>query len=172
MCYQKVKQNWRKSKLPPSLVESRSSHLHTVTPWIPRPPANSRPHSTSSPPPPMGTEAVKCTSPNHDFRPGARIQHPPHVCSHKSESSDTQSSFVRFIIHSRVWKRQFCLSSIHWGLFCQGHLYQIDSSNPSFFATERRSFRGKQISRWREFALLLGWSFNTLTSLTFPLWKY
>lgn len=65
MCCQKVNQNWKKSKLLPSPVGSRSSRPHTVTPWSPRPAASSSPRSTSSRPPPTGAGAAKSTSVNH-----------------------------------------------------------------------------------------------------------
>lgn len=81
MCYQKVSQNWRKSKPLLSPEQSRFSPLHTVTPWTPQAPANSRPHSTSSQPPPMGTGAAKCTSPSRSLQPAARVQSSHHSFS-------------------------------------------------------------------------------------------
>lgn len=80
MCYQKVNQNWRKSKHLLSLEESRFSQLHTVT-WTPRPPANS-PLSTSSQPPPTGMGTVKCISLNPNSHPQARIKQSHHVFSY------------------------------------------------------------------------------------------
>lgn len=99
MCYQKVNQNWRKNKLLPSLGESRFSQPHPVT-WTPRPPANSSPHSTSSPPPPTGPGAARCISLNLKIRPWARIKH--HNMSflvHKSESLWHEELFFK-VYHS------------------------------------------------------------------------
>ena len=81
MCYQRANQSWRTSKLLPSLGESRFRQLRTVT-WTPRPPANSRPHSTSLQPPPTGMGAGKCISLNLNFHPRAGIKQSHHVFSH------------------------------------------------------------------------------------------
>jgi hypothetical protein len=53
-------------------------------------------------------EAVKCISLSRRVSSGSYSS--THITSfliHTSEASDTQTSFLRFIIHSRVWKLQF-----------------------------------------------------------------
>lgn len=155
MCYQKVNQNWRKSKLLLSPGESRFRQLHTVT-WTPRPPANSSPHSTSLQPPPTGTEAVKCISLNLNFCPWARMEQSHHVFSHSYvQKLLTIRTLFKIYPSSRVWKPQFWHSYIHWDLFYQGHIYQTDSSNLRSFCHRVEVFQGKVDFKMEKICLAL-----------------
>lgn len=172
MCCQKVNRNWRKSKPLPSLGQSRFSQLRTVT-WTPRPPANSSPHSTSLPPPPTGTAAGKCISRNLNCHPWARTH--SHIMSfliHKLESF-WHNSFLQFVITQEFGGYSLDTRTIDWGLFYQGHLYQIDSWDPRSCCCGMEIFQWQVEFKMETFYLVRGvFFFNTWISLAFPLWNY
>lgn len=143
MYYQKVNQNWRKSKLLLSPRESRFSQPHTVT-WTLRPPANSSPHSTSLQPPPMGTGAVKCTSLNLNFT--LELESSSHIMSFLIQKSESfQHLELFFKIYHSLKNLETTVLTLYTpgGFFYQGHLYQIDSSNPRSFYHGMDTFQGK-----------------------------
>lgn len=142
MCYQKVNQNWRKSNPLPSPVQSRFNPLHTVTPWTLQAPANNRPHSTSSQPPPTGTGAAKCISPSRSLHPAPGVQSSYHIFSFEIWSFKHLDLFLK-IYYSLKRLATTVLTHICQGDFCQGHLYPIDFSNPWDFCHGMQLFQGK-----------------------------
>ena len=145
MCYQKVNQNWRKSKLLLSLVESRFSQLRMVT-WTPRPPANSPP-STSLQPPPTGMGAAKCTSLNLNFHPWARIKQSHHVFSYSYvwnvwKLLTVRTLFLRFITQE-FGNHSFDANTYTGAYFIKVIFTKWTLQTLGVSATEWRSFRGK-----------------------------
>lgn len=177
MCYQKVNQNWRKSNPLPSPVQSRFNPLHTVTPWTLQAPANNRPHSTSSQPPPTGTGTAKCISPSRSLHPAPGVQSSYHIFSFEIWSFKHLDLFLKIYYSLSVWQLQFWHTYARV-IFAKVIFTQLTLQTLGISAMECSSFKGKLTSRWRNSALLLSWLFvlfsflNTLTSLTVPLWKY
>lgn len=114
MCYQKVNQNWRKSNPLPSPVQSRFNPLHTVTPWTLQAPANNRPHSTSSQPPPTGTGAAKCISPSRSLHPAHGVQSSYHIFSFEIWS------FKHLDLFLKIYYSLKCLATTVLTHICQG----------------------------------------------------
>lgn len=158
MCYQKVNQNWRKSRLRPSLGASKFNQPHIMI-WTLRPPANSNLHSTSLQPPPMGTGAAKCISQNLNFIAELESGSDIMFLLVLSESFWPLEPFLKMYHSLKSLENQFWHSPLHWGLFHHSHLLQVNISDPGVPTMEWRSFRGNWISRWKDFALLLSWSF-------------